>query len=250
MSNFTINYDQIATKYSQHRRIHPEVLKNLIETSGIDCEATVLEVGCGTGNYSLAISKLTGCTCWGIDPSTAMLALARSRSTAVNFQPGQAETLDFPAGYFDLVFSVDVIHHVRDRARYFQEAYQVLKLGGQICTVTDSEWIIRHRQPLSVYFPETVDLELKRYPAIARLRELMAAAGFNHIVETMVEWAYTLTDIRAYRDRAFSALHLISKTAFRCGLARMEQDLQKGPIQGLSRYVLVWGKTCEIGNQL
>lgn len=250
MSNFTINYNQIATKYSRYRRVHPEVLKNLLEVSGIDQNAVVLEVGCGTGNYSLAIDELTGCVCWGIDPSKAMLAQARSRSTAVNFQPGRAESLDFPAGYFDLVFSVDVIHHVCDRARYFQEACQVLKPGGQICTVTDSEWIIRHRQPLSVYFPETVDPELKRYPSIAQLRELMVAAGFNHIVETMVEWAYALTDIRAYRDKAFSTLYLISKTAFQCGLARMEQDLQKGSIQGLSRYMLVWGKTCEIGNQL
>lgn len=250
MSEFTINYNQIATKYSQHRRIHPEVLKNLIEASGIDREATVLEVGCGTGNYSLAISELTGCTCWGIDPSMAMLAQARSRLAAVTFQPGWAEYLAFPAGYFDLVFSVDVIHHVCDRARYFQEAYQVLKPGGQVCTVTDSEWIIRHRQPLSIYFPETVDLELKRYPSIAQLRELMAATGFNHIVETMVEWTYALTDIGAYRDKVFSALHLISETAFQGGLARMEQDLQKGPIQGMSCYLLVWGKRCEIGNQL
>ena len=119
--------------------------------------------------------------------------------------------------------------------------YRVLRSGGRLCTVTDSENIIRRRQPLSVYFPESVAVELARYPKIADLSEYMRQAGFTGLCEQTVEYAFTTTDIQAYRDKAFSSLHLISETAFQAGLHRMEADLQKGPIQCVPRYLLLWG---------
>jgi SAM-dependent methyltransferase len=95
-----------------------------------------------------------------------MLAEALRRSTPVQFSHGRAEKLDFPAESFDLLFSVDVVHHITDCAQAFREAWRVLRPGGRFCIVTDSEDIVRNRQPLSVYFPETIALELSRYPAI------------------------------------------------------------------------------------
>jgi hypothetical protein len=50
-----------------------------------------------------------------------------------------------------------------------------------------------------------------------------------------------LSDIQAYRDKAFSALLLISEAAFQRGIERMEQDLSTGPIPCVSRYLLLWG---------
>jgi ubiquinone/menaquinone biosynthesis C-methylase UbiE len=170
-----------------------------------------------------------------------MLSRARERSRTTHFQLGQAERLDFPQDFFDLVFSVDVIHHVGDRLAYFREAYRVLRAGGKGCTVTDSEWIIRHRQPLAVYFSETVEIELSRYPRIAELREIMERVGFGEMTESTVEFAYPLTDLQAYRDKAFSALHFIPEEAFQRGIERMERDLCTGLIQCLSRYLLLWG---------
>jgi len=53
--------------------------------------------------------------------------------------------------------------------------------------------------------------------------------------------AYQLVDSQAYRDKAFSALHLISPQAFQAGLACLEEDLRHRPIACLSRYLLLWG---------
>jgi ubiquinone/menaquinone biosynthesis C-methylase UbiE len=236
-----INYDRIAREYGRHRQVHPEVLKSLLLTSEIGNASRVLEVGCGAGNYIQALAGLTHCSCWGIDPSEQMLSKAREHAGEINYQLGQAETLDFPQGSFDMVFSVDVIHHLDDRPAYSREAYRVLKADGRLCTVTDSEWIIRHRQPLAVYFPETIEIELDRYPRIAELRETIELIGFDEIIENMVEFAYQLTDIHAYRDKAFSCLHLIPEEAFQRGIEHMERDLRIGPIQCVSRYLLLWG---------
>jgi ubiquinone/menaquinone biosynthesis C-methylase UbiE len=236
-----IEYDQIAREYARHRKVHPEVLRNLISRSGMNGQSRVLEVGCGTGNYVAAVESAVGCSCWGIDPSEEMLAAGRDRSAKVTLGTGRAEQLDFESGSFDLVFSVDVIHHVKDHAAYFEEVFHVLAPEGLVCTVTDSELIIRHREPLAVYFPETVDADLRRYPRMADLRGFMEAAGFDGIEESMVAFTYEVTDSSAYAEKAFSALHLISQEAFEQGLGRMERDLQAGPIHGVSRYVLVWG---------
>ncbi|MGN6361505.1 MAG: class I SAM-dependent methyltransferase [Thermomicrobiales bacterium] len=236
-----LDYDQLAADYAQHRQVHPEVLRDLMTAGKVTAASAVLEVGCGTGNYLVALAAQTGCAGQGIDPSAEMLARARTRDQRLTFQAGRAEQLNFSAAAFDLVYSVDVIHHVVDRAAYYREAYRTLKPGSQVCTVTDSPWIIRHRQPLSDYFPETVPVELARYPAIDDLRALMLAAGFANCHETLVEFTTNLTDLAPYRAKAFSSLHLIAEDAFQRGLARMEQALAAGPIPVVSRYLLLWG---------
>jgi len=185
---------------------------------------------------------------WGVDPSIEMLAQARARDPetahdrAIAWHVGRAEALPYATARFDLLYSVDVIHHVVDRAATMHEAYRVLDHGGWMCTATDSAWIIRHRAPLSTYFPETVPLELARYPRIAALQEMMAAAGFMGLETRTVSYAYETTEIDIYRARAFSALHLISDAAFARGLARMAHDLARGPIQCTARYTLLWGE--------
>ncbi len=235
-----LDYDKLASDYARHRGVNPEVLKGLLATSEVSASSKVLEVGCGTGNYTVAIETAVGCSCWGVDPSQEMLSRARVRSESIDLKLGSAEFLDFPANFFDLVFSVDVIHHVADRAAYFQEAHRVLRASANVCTVTDSEWIIRNR-PLSLYFPETVEVELRRYPRIGVLRKIMARAGFRQISETMVETHDSLSDIQPYRDKAFSSLHLISEEAFQRGIERMERELLSGPILRTIRYLLLWG---------
>ncbi len=242
-----IDYDKIATDYARHRQVHPEVLKQLL--ANLQSSARVLDVGCGTGNYIVALNSLTDCVGYGVDPSTEMLARANEHAQGVKFSLGRAEQLDFSPGFFDLVFTVDVIHHVKNRLSYFRGANRVLKPGGIICTVTDSEEVIRRREPLATYFPETVEADLRRYPSLAQLKDFMVQAGFGQLAEDTVEFTYQFSNLQIYRDRAFSVLHLISEEAFQRGLARLEQDLrQTGSIQAVSRYSLLWGK--KMGKEL
>ncbi len=238
-----LDYNRLAEEYARHRGVHPEVLRGLVTFGAITRSSRVLEVGCGTGNYIVAVRRTAECSCCGVDPSESMLARARQASNAVEFRAGAAERLEFDSGEFDLVFSVDVIHHLRDREAYFREARRILRGGGKLCTVTDSEAIIRSRKPLAVYFPETVEVELRRYPRLGDLKGMMQRAGFDAVEERTVEFPYGLRDLGAYRDKAFSSLHLISEEAFRRGMGRMEADLREGPIACVSRYVMLWGRT-------
>jgi ubiquinone/menaquinone biosynthesis C-methylase UbiE len=236
-----INYDALAADYAANRSVYPCLVLPLVSAARQPTVQEVLEVGCGTANYLGAITAAAGRAGWGIDPSAQMLAVAGTRYPALRLCQSRAEALPFAPGRFDLVFTVDVIHHVPYADLYFGEAYRLLARGGLICTATDSERIIATRQPLAVYWPETVASELQRYHPISRLRDWMAASGFTAVREELVEHHYALTSIQAYRDRVFSALRLISEDAWRGGLARMERDLAQGPIACVARYVLLWG---------
>lgn len=234
-----INYDQLAADYAANRRVHPGVFAGL--HAAIDRGMTVLEIGCGTGNYIGALHAATGATCSGIDPSTGMLAMARRRWPDVHFEQAPGEALPFAAAHFDFAFSVDVVHHLTDPAASLHEARRVLRLGGALCTVTDSARIIETRMPLSIYWPETVAVELARYHPIAQVQAWLYAAGFTTFREETVEHSYVLSDAAPYRARSYSALQLIDDAAFARGLTALEADLtQHGALLCTARYTLLW----------
>jgi hypothetical protein len=117
----------------------------------------------------------------------------------------------------------------------------VLRPSGDIVTVTDSHDDIARRRPLSSHFPQTVAIELQRYPPVPGLLTEMSRAGFVEPRLVQVSHEYDLDDIAAYRDRAFSSLLLIDEEAFRDGISRLEADLARGPIPAVSLYTIIWG---------
>ncbi|HSJ56474.1 MAG TPA: class I SAM-dependent methyltransferase [Anaerolineae bacterium] len=235
-----VNYDRGAGASAAHRQVHGGVLEQLAGVCRDRPGVRVLEVGCGTGNYAGALAAGEGCAAWGLDPSNGMLRQAMSSHARVAWLVARAEALPLAAHSFDLVFSVDVIHHVRDRAGYFRQVARVLRPGGRVCTVTDSAEIIHKREILSGYFPETVEVELARYPRLAEIETWMVEAGLRNYRVEVVEEPYLVTDAGPYHDRAYSSLHLIPDEAWRAGVARLERDLAGGPVQAVSRYACVW----------
>jgi ubiquinone/menaquinone biosynthesis C-methylase UbiE len=234
----TVDFDPIAPAYAAHRRADPVVVAAILDGAPVTGESRVLELGCGTGNYSIAVHEATGAECTGIEPSREMLAVARGRSPDVRFLEGVAEALPFADGEFDVVFSVDVAHQVADIGATIRETARVLRRGGALVTVTDDEDTISSRLH-ATYFPEIVGVELARYPTPERLRALLGAAGFVDLREEKTESLVVVTDSAPHRDRAFSSLRLIPEASFRRGLERLERDLEHGPLQEVSRKLVV-----------
>lgn len=236
-----IDYDRIAPTYASHRRPVLLALRELEQRVALRDQSKVLEVGCGTGAHISSLVNATHCSGLGVDPSPKMLHYSASLP-GLELCVGSAEKLPLSKDFFDLVFSVDVIHHLKDSQAYFSEAFRVLRQGGTLCTVTDSEEIIRNRRPLAVYWPGTVQADLGRYPPIPLLRKQMMSAGFVDIEESLIETPYEIADSTPYKEKAFSCLRLISQEEFLDGLWRLEQDLRRSVVQGLMRYVCIWGK--------
>ena len=101
--------------------------------------------------------------------------------------------------------------------------------------------------PLAFYFPEIIEHELKRYPALTQLKAFAEEAGFEVIGEEIAETPFELTDTDKYEKKAFSCLRLISEEAFAAGIERMKRDLELGPISCVSRNYVVWNE--KLANQ-
>ncbi len=88
----------------------------------------VLVDGCGVGMYVRALRSLTT-EVVGLDIEPERVARSATYSPLVNVAAG--EHLPYPAAYFDLVLSHEVIEHVQDDARSVAEMVRVLKPGGR-----------------------------------------------------------------------------------------------------------------------
>jgi SAM-dependent methyltransferase len=244
MAKPTLDYDRLARDYGAHRRPNPDVLATLQRIAGTYGSPLMLEVGIGTGNFATALTAAGAGVVMGIDPSREMLAQVRG-GVAGRVVQALAEGLPFADRAFSVVYSVDVIHHIRDRDTAALEAFRVLAPGGTLVVVTDSKDDLAGRIPLTRYFPDTVQGELKRYPPIETVHEELRRAGFVDIKNELVLTHGELTTIQPYRDKAFSSLLYISDEAFARGIDRLEKDLQKGPIKTQSPYTLVIAKRPE-----
>lgn len=231
----------MAEMYARHRGVRPELLKILIEESAVDVKSHILEVGCGTGNYVIAVQFVTGCAARGFDISEEMLVHAQRRDSPVDFSVGTAEFLDVPDESQDFIFTVDVVHHLGSPVDHYREVYRAMASGGRVCTVTHSEDMFRNTMVLSTYFPETIEVNLDRYPPVATLHHAMSGAGFRRLLEIQIAFPAVVSDSGLYARRAYSPLHEISDDVFQRGLERLEADLAKAPIKGSRQYLMIWG---------
>ena len=73
----------------------------------------LLDIGCGAGHLSKALSVL-GAEMTGIDPSPSAVAAARKAAPEARFEVAPAEALPFGDGYFDGAVFLNALHHIPD----------------------------------------------------------------------------------------------------------------------------------------
>ena len=152
----------------------------------------VLDVACGTGIVARMVAQgVNGLgRVVGLDPSPAMLGVARSAAEgeglAIEWFEGSAESLPFPDASFDLVLVQQGLQYFGDKAAAVGELYRVLAPGGRVATAT---WTEIADNPFFVAFAEVVQRHLGT-PAMHTpfslgdrdaLRSLFVAAGFETV---------------------------------------------------------------------
>ena len=117
--------------------------KALREIVGAADAPQVLDVACGTGDFSLAIAG-TAATVTGVDLSEGMLNVMREKVEKAGFSPqsagnvtvtaevGDAENLRFEDKTFDVVTVAFGVRNFENRPRGLEEMLRVLKPGGRL----------------------------------------------------------------------------------------------------------------------
>jgi ubiquinone/menaquinone biosynthesis C-methylase UbiE len=187
----------------------------------------VLDVGCGTGALASALAEQAHAKVWGVDPSEAMLEVARERAPrGVGLKLGRAEELPFRAGWFERAVLSLVIHLV-DRPRALAELGRVLVPGGRVAIATfapehfDVYW-------LSPWFPAIAAADRGRFPSPEQLEAELGAAGFGGCRSVRLSWAGELGRDEALariKGRHISTFDLLTEEELRLGAERAEREL-------------------------
>ena len=236
------NYDDYAEEYAHTRQAFQWILDPLIKKAKtLSKNSTIIEIGCGTGNYIIALSKvLPNFIYKAFDVSEKMLNVAKARSYVIDFSIGNADiSFPYPENISDFSFVVDVIHHITNLEIFFKEINRTLKLNGYFILVTDSKENIRKRS-LSKYFPEILDIELNRYPREEELYDIAIASGLKVIEAHKAEGLTDLSNdfISKLGRKCSSAMRLISDEKHKEGMDRIRAG-QKCGDKWLSSYTVI-----------
>lgn len=102
----------------------------------------LLDLGCGSGWLAILASE-DGLDGHGVDRNKGVIQYAKqtaeTRGTATIFKIGDAETLDYPDNYFDVVCAVSIFEHVTDWVSALKEATRVLKPRGVLYLSTTNK---------------------------------------------------------------------------------------------------------------
>ncbi|HUR34907.1 MAG TPA: metalloregulator ArsR/SmtB family transcription factor [Vicinamibacterales bacterium] len=102
-----------------------------------DPDATVGDLGCGTGQVSVALAPFVSRVI-GVDSSAAMLQAARKRlqdRRNVELRRGELEALPIDDNRLDLATVMLVLHHVPEPGRALADVARVLKPCGRLVLV-------------------------------------------------------------------------------------------------------------------
>jgi ubiquinone/menaquinone biosynthesis methyltransferase len=114
--------------------LHRHWKKILLTMAGVKPGERALDLCCGTGDIALAL-QAAGADVTGLDFSPAMLAVAQQRAAGrpgVQFLTGDAMTLPFADGSFDIVTVGYGLRNLASWERGLDEMARVAKRGGRL----------------------------------------------------------------------------------------------------------------------
>jgi len=91
----------------------------------------LLDVGCGTGGFSLLAAE-AGADVWSVDESPEAVALTAARTSAERAMVATAESLPFEDASFDLIYCYSTLEHLADAGRAVGEMVRLLRPGGRL----------------------------------------------------------------------------------------------------------------------
>ena len=239
-----IDYDKAAAVYDQVRTGNPEMMHQILSETLLGRNSAILDIGCGTANNTLLVSRTTRARVVGIDLSSGMLHKAKEKAPEIHLARVSADYLPFGNMRFDLVFMTEVLHHLADIAPVISETFRVLRASGEFCIVTQSHKQIDHRMTTR-FFPATAGIDKGRYPDVEVAKKHLRAAGFTNVRSKTFTFARVpLGDeyLESIEKKGYSMLYKISDVDYQEGLKELRAAYAAGErLEYTPHYTFIWG---------
>ncbi|MCM3320773.1 demethylmenaquinone methyltransferase [Cytobacillus kochii] len=152
------NYDKMNSviSFQQHLRWRKDTMKRMDVKPG----AKALDICCGTGDWTIALSEAVGekGEVIGLDFSKNMLKIGEEKVSNhpiknIELVHGNAMELPYPDNSFDYVTIGFGLRNVPDYMQVLKEMYRVVKPGGiAVCLETSQPTMIGFKQGYRFYF--------------------------------------------------------------------------------------------------
>jgi len=233
-------YDKIGKTYDATRKADEGILSDIISILRLPYGGKILDIGCGSGNYTVALKKCSY-NMTGIDISFEMLYKARQKDSSINWILGDASRLPFANNQIDAALFMLSTHHIEDLQKSFSEAYRVARHKILIFTSQPSQM---DRYWLKHYFPEMIEAGKNKMMNFAQIKTKLITAGFTNIKCKKFFVSSDLQDLflqaGKYRPSMYlnqevrdgiSSFHQSSRPReLQQGLQDLEMDIESGKI--------------------
>ena len=165
-----------------------ERVREIIRRLELHPVGEVLEIGCGVGAVSAFLANDYGVHVVGIDQDPEQIEYARKMhapSERLSFSVGDVSRMAFDEGRFDLVLSLNVLHHVPEWRAAVAELARVLRPGGRYLwmDIVFPRWVVKLFRPVTrrygVYTHEEIAAAFEDAGLQSRFHERLAC-GFSH----------------------------------------------------------------------
>ncbi|MCY0893243.1 MAG: class I SAM-dependent methyltransferase, partial [Acidibacillus sp.] len=158
------------------RKADLEIVHRLRQHLQVRDQDQILDVACGTGNYTAALSQL-GVNITGVDISEEMLAKARQKSYEISWIKADATHLPFDEDSYNGATCVLAIHHFDDLLKTFREVHRVLDNGRFVIFTSSPEQMRSYW--LNAYFPIAMEASIRQMPSMNDVIMNLREVGFS-----------------------------------------------------------------------
>ncbi len=225
-------YDTIGIGYNETRKADPYLTGRLLHHLNPQKGKQYLDIGCGTGNYTIALSH-PDYRFYGVDPSETMLEKAKAKSRAIIWKKGTAENIPLRDAAMDGAIASLTLHHWNGLKLGFQELCRVLKPMRKIVIFTSTPGQMKGYW-LNHYFPKMLQDSIIQMPDLEKVRNAMHATGFKIIHREKYFIKKDLRDMFLYVGKQQPELYLkanvrqgISSFSNLANIHEVEEGLQE-----------------------